>query len=347
MNASDLAAEVQHVRLTSAAQKSPLLELDQIVLQGGQIDVVRQTATLAKLALHGARTGVTREAGGEVSLLSALRTAPSAPAATANAPSDAAAPWRYRIDRVEADGVQVALRDESVQPALAMTLQHVKAEARGISDDAKAAVPVRLQLQVREGGRFEAQGQVVRALPSVDLRVKLDDLALQPAQPLVAQAAHLKLAGGRVSSAGRVRAQGSKVRYDGTFEIKDLLLNESDTDERFIAWKSLGTNRLTVTTERAEIDELRIVGLGAKLLIAKDRGTNVAKISKARAPGRRAGAEDRCHGVTTRRDRATLRCEDRARARQRRRRRFRRPLVGVAVRRTHPRPAGPSGRLVQ
>ena len=285
VNANDLAAEVQHVRLTSAAQESPLLELDQIVLQGGQIDVVRQTATLAKLALHGARTGVTREAGGEVSLLSALRTAGSAPAATANAPSDAAAPWRYRIDSVEADGVQVALRDESVQPAMSMTLQHIKAEARGISEDGKAAVPVRLQLKVREGGRFEAQGQVVRAQPSVDLRVKLDELALQPAQPLVAQVAHLKLAGGRVSSAGRVRLQGSKVRYDGAFEIKDLLLNESDTDERFLAWKSLGTNRLAVTTERAEIDELRIVGLGAKVLIDKDRTTNVAKIAKTRPQG--------------------------------------------------------------
>jgi len=270
--------------LSSSAQQNPLLELDQIVLQGGQIDVVAQTAALAKLALHGARARVTREANGELSLLTALRTARSVPVA-ANEPSDAPVPWRYRIDSVEADGVQVALRDESVQPALAMTLQQVKAEARGISEDAKVAVPVRLQLQVREGGRFEAQGHVVRGPPAVDLRVKLDDLALQPAQPFVAQAAHLKLAGGRLSSAGRVRVQGSKVRYDGAFEVKDLLLNESDTDERFMAWKSLGTNRLTVTTERAEIDELRIVGLGAKVLIAKDRSTNVAKVAKARAPG--------------------------------------------------------------
>jgi hypothetical protein len=284
VNVGDLAASVHDVRLSSSAQESPLLELDQIVLQGGQIDVVAQTAALTKLALHGARTGVTREANGELSLLSALRINHAAPVA-ANESTDAASPWRYRIDSVEADGVQVALRDESVQPAMALTLQHLKAEARGISEDAKVAVPVRLQLQVREGGRFEAQGQLVRAQPSVDLRVKLDDLALLPAQPFVAQAAHLKLAGGRVSSAGRVRVQGGKVRYDGAFQVKDLLLNEADTDERFIAWKSLGTNRLTVTTERAEIDELRIVGLGAKLLIAKDRSTNVARVSKARAPG--------------------------------------------------------------
>jgi hypothetical protein len=285
VNIGDLAAEGQDVRLSSAAGNSALLELDRIVLQGGHIDVARQTATLAKLAVHGARTRVTRQADGELALLSALRTAGAAPAAPAHVPSDAAMPWRYRIDSVAADGVQVALRDESVQPAAAMTLRHVKAEARGISDDAKAAVPVRMQLQVLEGGRFEVQGHVVPAQPAVDLRVKLDELALQPAQPFIAQAAHLKLASGRVSSAGRVRVQGGKVRYDGAIEVKDLLLNESETDERFIAWKSLGTSRLTVTTERADIDELRIVGLGAKLMIDKDRSINVVKIVKSPASG--------------------------------------------------------------
>src|SRR6185503_10873858 len=185
----------------------------------------------------------------------------------------------------EADGVQVALRDESVQPPVAITLQQVQADARGFSDDAKAALQVRLRMQVAEGGRFEAQGSVVRDAPSADLRVKLDELALQPAQPLLAQVAHLKLAGGRVSSAGRVRVQGGKVRYDGGFDVKDLLLNESATGERFIAWKSLGTNRLSASTERLDIDELRVVGLGAKLLIAQDRTINVAKIVKAKDTG--------------------------------------------------------------
>ncbi len=143
---------------------------------------------------------------------------------------------------------------------------------------------MRLSLQVKEGGRFEAQGSVVRAAPmAADLRVKLDDLSLKPAQPLVAQAAHLTLAGGRVSSAGRVRLQGSKVRYDGGFAVEGLLLNEAGNNERFLAWKSLGTNRLAVTNDAMAMDELRVVGLGAKLLIAQDRSINVGRIIKKRA----------------------------------------------------------------
>ena len=280
----DVAVNVSLLRLGSAAQKSPLLEVDQLTLQGGRVDLAGQSAALGKVALRGARMGLTRDARGELSLQSALRIAKARPAAApADAPAAAAAPWRYRVDSIEADGVQVALRDESVQPAFALTLQHIEAEARGLSDDAKAALPVRLRLQVKEGGRFEAHGNVVRAAPSADLRVKLDDMSLEPAQPLIAQATNLTLAGGRVSSAGRVRMQGDKVRYDGAFAVRDLLLNEADSDERFLAWKSLGTNRLAVTTQALEIDELRVVGLGAKLLIAKDRSINVSRIIKKRA----------------------------------------------------------------
>src|SRR4029078_4360535 len=114
------------------------------------------------------------------------------------------------------------LRDESMQPPLALTLQQVHAEAGGLSEDANAALPVRLSLRAREGGRFEAQGTVTRAGPAADLRVKLDELALRPLQPLLAQAATLTLAGGRASTAGRVRVQDGKLRYDGAFDVKDL-----------------------------------------------------------------------------------------------------------------------------
>ena len=298
LNVGDFNAGVQALRIASGEQNSALLEVDRVSLQGGKLDLVAHNATLGKLALNGAKAAVTRDARGELSLLAALRPAKASPAAQADgaaAPSAGAtqtppgaaagAPWRYRIDSIEADGAQVALRDESLQPAMGLTLQNIQAEARDLSDDASAALPVRLRLQVREGGRFEAQGQVVRATPSADLRVKLDELALQPAQPLLAQAAHLTIAGGRASSAGRVRLQGDKLRYDGGFDVKDLLLNESATGERFIAWKSLGTSRLVATQSRLDIDELRVSSLEAKLMIAQDRTINVAKILKTRESG--------------------------------------------------------------
>jgi hypothetical protein len=285
-----LGVEVQALRLISGEQKTPLLEVDRLQAQGGQLNLAERSATLGKLSLHGGKTALARDARGELSLLGALRPAQAETAAPPASAPDTPRAWRYRVDTIEADGVQVALRDESVQPAFALTLRQVQAEARGLSDDARAALPVRLRLQVAEGGRLEAQGSVVRAAPSVDLRIRLDELALQPAQPFVSQAAHLALAGGRASSAGRLRVQGGKLRYEGGFDVKDLLLNESATGERFVAWKSLGTSRFTATPTRVDIDELRVVGLGTKLIIAQDRTINVAKIVKAKETGAAAAA---------------------------------------------------------
>jgi uncharacterized protein involved in outer membrane biogenesis/outer membrane protein OmpA-like peptidoglycan-associated protein len=286
-----LHAQVHAVRVGSSAHKTPLLEAERLQAQGGQVSLTERRATLGKLALHGARTTLARDARGAWPLLAALRPARAEPPAPATEDRTAAAPWRYRVDTIEADGVELALRDESVRPAFAITLQQVQAEARGFSQDAKAPLPVRLRLQVAEGGRFEAQGSVVRDAPSADLRIKLDALALQPAQPFLAQAAHLTLAGGRASSAGRLRVQGGKLRYDGGFHVGDLLLNESATGERFIAWKSLSTARFSATTERLDIDELRVAGLGTKLIIAQDRTINVAKIVKAKDASHPAAAQ--------------------------------------------------------
>jgi hypothetical protein len=293
VNVDGVGFSAQALRLAAADHERPLFEADALSLQGGQVDLAARSATLGKIALNGAKTTLTRDARGEITLLSALRPAKGMPTANDdNGNTDTpSAPWRYRIESIEADAAQVALRDESVQPAFGLTLQRVEAQVGGFGDDANAALPVRLRLQVREGGRFEAQGHVVRATQSADLRVKLDDLALAPAQPFIAQAAHLALAGGRASSSGRVRVQGGKPRFDGGFDVTDLLLNESASGERFVAWKSLGTRRLTATSERVEIDELRVAGLGAKLLIDRDRTINVAKIVKPRAAGDAAPAQ--------------------------------------------------------
>ena len=280
-----LGVELQKLHVGSGERAQPLLELDAAQLTDGRIDLAQQHIALGKVTLRGAKTTLTRDARGELSLLAALKPAQDQPSAPdRGAAAGGAAPWHYRLERIEADAEQVALRDESTQPPMAVTLQQVHAEAGGLSDDANAALPVRLSLRAREGGRFEVEGTVTRTGPSADLRVKLDELALQPAQPLLAQATTLTLAGGRASTAGRVRVQGGTLRYDGAFDIKDLLLNETANGERFLAWKSLGTQRLVATTERLDIDELRVAGLDAKLLIAKDRTINVAKILKPR-PG--------------------------------------------------------------
>jgi hypothetical protein len=109
---------------------------------------------------------------------------------------------------------------------------------------------------------------------------------LSPAQPYLAQAANLKLASGRLSTQGRVRFDGKqpdspKVDFVGGFDVVDLLLSETESGERFLAWQQLVSDSVRANPTSLDIEELRLNKLDAKLVIFKDKTVNLTRILKS------------------------------------------------------------------
>ncbi|MEO8836705.1 MAG: DUF748 domain-containing protein, partial [Caldimonas sp.] len=278
---------VHGVRLVSDSVKEPFLEVGDAVLDGGRIDLAARDASVARLALTGGRLRVARERDGSIPLLEALQPSavmlarPELKVAEAIVAKKPGSAWRYRVEQVQTAGFEVALRDDSVDPPLQATLQNIEASAKGLSSDAAATVPVQLKFAVMEGGRFEAHGDVVPGAPSADIELSLTGLALKPLQPLVSQRANLVLVDGAATTAGRLRYGDGKFRYQGSASVDRLLVNEVPSTERFLSWKRLSTRRLVATNDRLDSDEVLLDGLGAKLIIFKDRTVNLAKVLKA------------------------------------------------------------------
>ncbi len=278
----ELGVSLSDLRL-SAGKKS-LFALGSIRLEGGRIDLAARTAQVGRVALANGKVEVLRDAHGGIALLDALKpvAAIGSPARAGVAQSDAP-PWHYRVGSVGLSGFQIGLRDESVRPAGGLTLQGIEANAEGLSENLKTSLPVKLAFQVKEGGRFQAEGKLVPARPSADIRLKLDGLALAPVQPWLGQAANLLLADGRLSTQGRVRYDAEagadrQVGFTGGFSVDGLLLNEGDTGTRFLAWKQLSSDTVSATPAGLDIGLLRLAGLDAKLIINPDKSTNLKKI---------------------------------------------------------------------
>jgi len=283
--------ELAGIRLASAGLAQPWFELAKLGFEDGRLALPQRELSLGRVALSGGRFAAGRGADGKVALQTALaRTgstdsapSPSSPASAAGA----AAPWRYRVGKIDASDFALALSDASVTPPATLTLEDIRAEASNLSEDPKAELPVTLQLRVREGGRFEAAGKIVPAPWAADLQLKLSDLALAIAQPYIAQSTTLTLAGGHASTQGRLRWVQGEPRYEGGFALRDLRLNEQSSRDRLLAWKSLGSTRLAVTPQRLQVGELVVDGLGAKLVVSPERKVNVAQLMK---PGAAASA---------------------------------------------------------
>jgi hypothetical protein len=257
------------------------------------VDLAARDFAARRLALLDGRLEGVRDAQGRIALAEAFRRIPSKTTAAAVREEVAAAAtaWKYRFDGIDLAGFQVDLRDEGVRPAAKLSLTDIQASARGFSQDLRAPLPVKLGFRVKEGGTFEANGKVVPAGAEADVRLKLTGLALQPANPYLARASHLVLAGGRASTAGRVQYRKQKASYSGGFRVDDLLVNEANTGERFLAWKALATEELMATPSALDIGDLRLDRLGMKLVIYQDKSTNLAKAFHKGAPAKAPVAE--------------------------------------------------------
>jgi hypothetical protein len=192
-----LGIDVSGIRLLSGGAKDPLLVLGGVVLEeGAHRSRRRRTPRWAASPCSTGRWRWCATARGQLPLVEALRRQPAKDVAerVAVVAARKTLDWRYRVGEVEARGFRLALRDESIAPAMKLTVQDIQASAKGLSEDLKAAIPVRMGFRVLEGGRFEAAGKVAPGRPTADLKLNLADLALGPAQPYLAKASNLLLA---------------------------------------------------------------------------------------------------------------------------------------------------------
>ncbi len=278
-----------------AAPRFQALTLDRLA-----VNLAERRARLDRLTLAEGRLQAARDAGGRIDLLAPFAAKPGEPTGAGQVPSpaataEAAAPaWRYRIDQLDFDKLAVVLRDVAVRPAAELALDNIMLNIAGVSDDLHAPLPLKLAFDVRSGGRLAAEGNVIPARSAAALRLKLSDLALQPAQPYLARQARLAIAGGRLSLQGKLGySPDHGPDYRGDFALANLRLHEtgdvSREEREILAWKSLDSPALALSAQRLDIEELRLNGLHTRLVIDSNKNLNLKQLlrqdaAEARGP---------------------------------------------------------------
>jgi hypothetical protein len=274
--------------------RRPVLRLDEIALADAKLDLAQRNAELASLAIKGGGISARRDAQGHLDLLAVIdslgsKTGPQA-AAAPKAAGDVAAPWRYRVGQLALAGFGLVLRDEGITPAAELALENIAATIDGFSENLKAPLPLKASLAVKSGGRVEMAGKLTPADAAADLQLKLSNLALKVAQPYVASFAALDLVGGQLSAEGRITHGAKGSAYRGGFAVSDLRVNEAGTQDLFLGLKSLSSKDLDVTPARLNMALLSVDGLDTKLIIAKDKSTNLQRVLR-KQPSAGSGAQ--------------------------------------------------------
>jgi uncharacterized protein involved in outer membrane biogenesis len=275
-------AQFSMENLAMAGGAQPVARVEKLGFADGEVDVAARRAVLGRLYAEGGEIKLARDAKGQVNLLSMLPKGGVGEVPAKAAPAEPGAPWTATVKEVELS--KFAADVEDAETGLKLRAQDINAKVEGASSDLKQPLKFNAGLNLREGGQFSAQGRVVPATGALEADVRVKQLGLGVAQPVLAKYVRLKLAGGSVSAAGKLTTgeaarRSAAMRYVGSFELAGLVLNETDGD-LFAAWKSVGADRLSlsVSPNRLEIPELRIVEPNAKLIIEDDRSFNAARL---------------------------------------------------------------------
>lgn len=307
LNIDDAAFSIDNLALVSGAMAP--LKLGRLGFEGGALDLAARRASLARLYADGGELDLSRDSAGRFLFLGALPTSgadaapkPGEPLSISpphhlgdgprrgpSPPGGAGLPWTASAKTVELN--KFGARYDDASTGIKARLQDFNLRLTDVGSDLKNPLAFQGEVGLLEGGRLTAKGKVVPATGAVDTELKLTKLALAPVQPLLGKYVKLKLADGNASGEGRLRTgAGGKadpaLRYDGSFEVAQLALDEEDNDH-FARWKLVRADKLALSLSPNLLDvaELRVVEPNAILIIENDRSFNAQRLLvKAPAP---------------------------------------------------------------
>jgi len=263
-----------------------LVRLGEFALEDVRMNLAKQDIKLSCVALGDGELKLVRYANGHVNVLDLLHdTSSTEPAKSKENQGNTDDSWHYHIDKFESRDLSVAFRDESMTPNAELMVKEISVDVTGISDNLANPLPIEASLRSRDGGRLTVSGKIVPSIPSADLQVSLAGLSLKPVQPYLAAVAKLTLADGQLNFDGRAGYGKKGGKFRGGFTLRNLLLTETETNDTFLAWKSMASRDLIATQNSMDIGELRIDGLESKLIIYQDKSVNLTRIMhKAEVP---------------------------------------------------------------
>lgn len=240
-NGAAMVAHVAELMVEQASLKDPAAPLDaaRLQLSQAQIDLGRRRVSIGRIALQKPRISVLRDAQGRWMFEQWLPPGTSASNAAEGSRQTPAAAWALRLQALEVDGGELALRDEApagpgaaLQP-VALDVTELRLRLGPIEPLADRSVPSALELSARVGsgrrvqaGSLGLRAQLGLAPVSLEGRLQARSLPLHALAPYFADRLNVELVRADGSFLGQLRfallAAGPDLALQGDAELGEL-----------------------------------------------------------------------------------------------------------------------------
>ncbi len=286
LQVSNLLTEVDGASLTLDEGGDPVVRLAHLRANGGALDLLERTASLAMVSLDGLSVRAALREDGSLSLLDL---APPSGSTNEAPPTVDTSPWQLRVDRLDLANGRADLVDETSEPDLALGLRELTASLAGLDLADGTVMPATLSTLLDSGGHVAYEGDLT-LFPGLSTRgrLTLEAVALPLVQPYLNPIARVTLAGGALDLAGTLAHDPDQLlSLAGEMAITGFELHDGVRDERLAAWDRLQLDRFELdwAAQRVNTSVLEFQGLFGRFHIAEDLSTNVGDLLVASTAG--------------------------------------------------------------
>ncbi|MCL1089512.1 DUF748 domain-containing protein [Shewanella profunda] len=190
--------------------------------------------------------------------------------------------WLVQLDKLTLENYDINLSEQKLTPSPQQwRIYPLNFATKTIVSDLKAPIEYELSFAINDKGSFASQGQVDLTSESIDAKLQMDKLALAQFQPYLAPYVNIKLKSGLLSSQGQVNADAKgQAIYRGSVELDDLNVLDNLRNAPLVKWQKMHINQLDFDQQKNQIkiDHLALNQPYAKIVIAKDRSTNISDL---------------------------------------------------------------------
>lgn len=190
--------------------------------------------------------------------------------------------WRVQLDRLNLKNNDINITEHKLNTiAQQWRIYPLDLSTQTIVSDFKDPIDYEVSLAINGQGKLASQGQIDATGGAIAAKLQVDKLALAQFQPYLAPYVNIQLTSGLLSSEGQLSAdaKGQGI-YRGSVELDDLTILDNLNNDPLVKWQKMRINQLDFDQQknRIDIDHLSLNQPYAKIVIAKDRSTNISNL---------------------------------------------------------------------
>lgn len=207
---------------------------------------------------------------------------PSPAGASTSAQPAENAPWLVTLDALALKDFDIQLSEKMLTSSTQQwRIYPLNMSTQAIRSDLTQPIAFDINLKINNSGQFSSQGQVDIPAESINAQLQLEQLALNQFQPYLAPYINIQLKSGLLSTKGHLSAdsKGAAI-YQGEVELNEFTVFENLHNAPLVKWQKMHINQLNFDQQKQKIhiDHLAFKQPYAKVVIAKDRSTNISDL---------------------------------------------------------------------